>query len=128
MIGGDDVVLPAWDVDPDESLAAAVRQVLHEWPKAIIQDGDSGQVFAHFWDVPFRMVRELMVYRDSTAFASWMQDGAEPSNAHSMVHLIADTDRSTVVVDDRLERVTARLIGNIRGLLESSSYRRLEAA
>ncbi len=117
LIGGVDVVLEAADMDPQEALVAGVRQVRSEWPHAVIQDGDSGRLFVGLWQIPFSSIRELMLFRDSDAFSSWSEHGAVPSNAHSMVHLIAVAGALTVVVDDDRDVTAARIIGSLRSLL-----------
>ena len=124
MLGGDDIVLAAWDMAPQEALATATRQVIREWPTAVLQDGGTSRRFAQFREVPFNRIRELMLYRDEAAFRSWRDEGAVPANAHSMVHLIADPGELTLVVDDHTEPFTARLIASIRGLLDSGLNRR----
>lgn len=100
MIGGVDAIFNVW-IEPDEALDLCTRIVMDRWPNAIVENALTGEQYAGYADVPFKLVSELMVYRDQAAFESWQRLGADPSNVNTMVHLLAcEYGEVTAVVDD----------------------------
>ena len=82
------------------ALEAAVRAIRQHWPGAVFENGDRGDKYDEFWQVPFGELSEIFVYRDHAASQGWDEDGAVPELYNTMVHLIAD-DGITVVVDEK---------------------------
>jgi hypothetical protein len=99
MIGGIDIPLPTRA--GRASLEVAVRAIRQRWPRAEFEDALSGERFEHFLQIPFGEIEELFVYRDRAAADAWDEQGAVPSVANTMIHLISDPDAMTVVVDER---------------------------
>ena len=104
MIGGGDIIIELPGVTPSVALTAVVRHILDRWPAGVVQDGDSGRRFESFSAIDFTHLREVFVYRDEHAFASWERLGADPTNFNQMVHLLASPGQLTVVVDRLSER------------------------
>jgi hypothetical protein len=116
MIGGNDVVFPA--VGDSASLEACARLVGHFWPGMRLEDAITGEKFSRVGDVPFEKVRELLLYPDSEAEASW--DADRPDSAtNSMLYLIARPLDMTVVVDDPGTPEMQSILGAIREMLSS---------
>lgn len=99
MIGGIDVFLPA--KAGAVSMEVAVRAIRQGWPLAVFENGITGERYDHFWEIPFGKIEELFVYRDGTFADTWDSQGAVPEVYNTMIHLIADDDLMTVVVDER---------------------------
>jgi hypothetical protein len=100
MIGGVDVVFNT-QISSAESLDLCTSLVAGRWPEAIFENAITGEQYAGYAAIPFGLVSELMIYRDRTAFESWQHLGADPSNANTMVHLLAcEPGEITAVVDD----------------------------
>lgn len=118
MIGGSDIVISRPGSVGPETLDLVVRSVRERWAEAVVQDGESGQVFECFAAIPFGHVRELFVYRDLVACRSWGSRGAVPDNANSMVHMIMDEGELTLVVDDPAEPTMASIIAEAKQLVE----------
>lgn len=111
MIGGIDIAIPTQA--GDLSLLAAVRAILQYWPKAVFETGITGERYARLSDVPFGRIDEIFVYRDSAVADAWEAEGAVPDLYDTMVHVIADDDRITLVVDST-EGLMAQLIETVR--------------
>jgi hypothetical protein len=100
MIGGVDVVFDT-QVEPAEALELCTRLIMSRWPAAVLENALTGERYAGHAEIPFGLASELMVYRDQAAFESWQRLGADPSNANTMVHLLAyERGELTAVVDD----------------------------
>jgi hypothetical protein len=123
MVGGFDVVLDAHGLGDEACLYAGARAVLKEWPLAVLQDGASGRMFAGLWEMPFGVLRDLLIYRDDESFRSWEDRGATNENANALVNLIAKADKLTLVVGDPEEGSMRRIISGAVGLLDSSLSR-----
>jgi hypothetical protein len=121
MIGGADIVIEYPGVmRASGGLDIAVRRIAARWPDFVIQDATAGNRFDSYSQIPFASLSEVFVYRDSLALESWKELGADPSNANSMVHLIADDCGLTIVVDDRTNPTMLSIIREIRDLLTGS--------
>jgi len=99
MIGGIDVRVPT--LGAADALCVAVRAIRQSWPRAVFENGVTGERYDRFSQIPFGPIEELFVYRDSVAADAWDAQGATPALANTMVHIIADGDLMTLVVDDR---------------------------
>lgn len=99
MIGGIDVRIPTRaGVTSSEVAVRAIRQ---RWPKAVFENGLTGDHYDVFWKIPFGEIEELFVYKDSDAAALWDAEGAVAEASNSMIHMISDPDLLTVVVDEK---------------------------
>lgn len=103
MIGGIDVPIPT--LAGSSSIEVAVRAIRQRWPSATFENGDTGEHYEQFQKIPFGEVEELFVYRDSEAASRWDDEGAVPELYNTMIHLIADDDLLTVVVDEKDEAI-----------------------
>jgi len=98
MIGGTDIVFHGPTTSEDVDLI--LRTLLVKWPDARIQAADSLDAtslrdFRLLAPVPV----ELIVYRDAASLDSWRASGATSENQGAMMHLIANADGTTIVVD-----------------------------
>lgn len=118
LIGGVDIVIAKPAVPPSNALEAIVRHVLRHWPGAVLEDGSSGAVFPEFRAVSFARLREIIVYKDARSRQSWQALGADPSNANTMIYVIAEASRVTLVVDDPAHATCATIIREVRDLLD----------
>jgi hypothetical protein len=126
MIGGIDIAIPTQA--GDSSLVAAVRAILQYWPDAVFENGLTAERYDRLLQVPFGRLEELFVYRDATIADAWDAEGAVPELYDTMVHLLTDDDRITVVVDST-EGAMADLIAAIRsGLSDDILHVLAEAA
>jgi len=98
MIGGIDIEIPT-QLGP-AALDRGTRTILRAWPEAVIVDADTGAKLQDLAGVSFTELRELLIYRDPAAEARWELEGAIPELRDTMVHLLADDELITVVVDD----------------------------
>jgi hypothetical protein len=99
MIGGIDVAIPT-NCGP-MSIEIAVRAIRQRWPHAEYENGITGDRYHEFGQIPFGKLEEIFVYRDGAAADRWDADGAIPSLRNTMIHLVADPELVTVVVDER---------------------------
>lgn len=99
MIGGIDVRLPT--TAGVSSIEIAVRAIGQQWPECTFENGVTGERYERYSQIPFGELDELFVYRDRESAAKWDADGAVPDVYNTMVHLIADDDLLTVVVDEK---------------------------
>jgi hypothetical protein len=99
VIGGIDTRLPTHD--SAIALEVAVRAVRQCWPRAVYENADSGDRYSQFKSIPFGALHEIFVYRDAPAADAWDTNGAIPELHNTMIHLIADEDVLTVVVDEK---------------------------
>ena len=99
MIGGIDTRLPTRA--GDEAVQVAVRAIRDHWPHAVFENGDNGDRYDNFWQIPFGELDEIFVYQDINAAKAWDAEGAIPRLYNTMIHLIGDDDMVTVVVDEK---------------------------
>ncbi|HUY89042.1 MAG TPA: hypothetical protein VMV10_09930 [Pirellulales bacterium] len=59
MIGGIDIEMPTQN--SDSSLIAAVRAILQYWPKAVFENGTTGERYNRLADIPFGRREEVFV-------------------------------------------------------------------
>ena len=115
MIGGIDIQLPTRCGPP--SVEVAVRAIRQRWPRAVFENGLTGDHYEHFRQIPFGEITEIFVYRDRASADVWDAEGAIPSVHNTMIHVIADDDRITVVVDERdaaMEEIVAAISSGLR--------------
>ncbi len=115
MIGGRDIVLPgATEADEAKLIIDILRP---RWPNLVVQDANSDVPYSHeeLEGHPVQL-REFFVYRDQTAFASWVKDGATDDNSDSLLHMIIEPDAITFVVREG-ESETGQLANYIVSVL-----------
>lgn len=95
------------------SAEVSVRAIRQKWPRAVYENGLTGDRYDKFSDIPFGELTELFVYRDSNAANLWDAEGAVPNAYNTMIHLVADRDTITVVIDER-DREMESIIAAIR--------------
>jgi hypothetical protein len=99
MIGGIDIPIPT-RAGPI-STEVAVRAIRQKWPRAEYENGLTGERYSQFCQIPFGEIEEIFVYRDHESADLWEAEGAVSSLENTMIHLVADRDLITVVVDVR---------------------------
>jgi len=97
MIGGRDIIIPT--TRETEALDLAVRAIQNLWPHVVLEDGVSGEVFAHYRAVNFKGRREILAFRDQEAAAQWDALGADPSLDGTLVHFLLSDGALTLAVD-----------------------------
>ncbi len=110
MIGGIDIRIPTRA--GMLSAEVSVRAIRQRWPRAVFENGLTGDRYDQFSQIPFGDVKELFVYWDSNAAAIWEAEGAVPRADNVMIHLIADLDILTAVIDekdDEMESIIAAI-------------------
>lgn len=117
MIGGEDILVGGAGLDRAASLDSVVRIIFKYWRGAIFQDGTDGKQYALFSQIPFGRVQELLIYRDRESLRSWENLGADPSNAGTMVHVVASQEGITLVVDDARSQMMRTVIEEVRRVL-----------
>lgn len=126
MIGGIDIQLPTRA--GDSSLEIAVRAVRQRWPDAVYENAESGVRYDYFWQIPFGMLRELFVYRDSDVADRWNEDGAVPELHNTMIHLIHDEGLITVAADEQTATISELIQAITSGLSDKIHFLPVEAA
>jgi hypothetical protein len=99
MIGGVEYQIPSRA--GESSVKVAVSAIQQKWPRAVFENGETGERYNDFREIPFEKLREIFVFRDLDAADAWDRDGAVPEVSNSMVHLIADEGLITMVVDEK---------------------------
>jgi hypothetical protein len=118
MIGGVDIVIPA--SGDAASLAACARIVQHHWPNVRFEDGETGEKYARYGEIPLERIRELFAYSDAQAEAAWDAD-REDTPPNSMLYLIRSPDCITVVVDDPNTADMQAMLDEFRTALQGPS-------
>lgn len=114
MIGGIETSVPT--PGESDSLHAAVRVIRQYWPNAVFENGDTGDPYGEFWQIPFGELNEIFVYRDQSIADRWDAEGAVAELRNTMIHLIADGDVLTVVVDEKDDEMT-NVIASVRSAI-----------
>jgi hypothetical protein len=126
MIGGIDIAIPT--NCGASSVEVAVRAIRQKWPRSVFENGTNGDRYDRFSEIPFGLIEELFVYRDRASADVWDAEGAIPSVYNTMIHLIADDDLLTVVVDEK-DAEMGEIVGAISsGLDDGVHYIPAEAA
>ena len=110
MIGGIDIDVPTRC--GESSIEVTVRAIRQLWPHAEFENGINGDRYQHFWQIPFGEIEEIFVYRESASADRWDKEGAIPELYNTMIHIIADEEMITVVVDERdalIEEIVAAI-------------------
>ena len=89
-------------------------------PRAVFENGLTGERYDSFGEIPFGEVEEIFVYRDHAAAEIWDAEGAIPEASNTMIHLIADPGSVTAVVDQRTGEITEILAAIEYGLAHDS--------
>jgi len=100
MIGGMDIRIKS-RAESEDALREAFLLISRIWPHAVVEDADTGKVLSVLFPIEaFAGLTGIMVYRDAAARESWGRIGADPSNSNTMIHVIANEDSVTLVLDD----------------------------
>jgi hypothetical protein len=122
MIGGASINL-ASNVEPEEALRQAFVLILRRWHSAIVENAATGEVLPIAVPLDaFADLQEIMVYRDAEARHTWETLGASPSNANTMIHVIASATSVTLVVDDPHDPVTQEIAQGVRIFLANDIF------
>jgi hypothetical protein len=100
VIGGSDITLETYGLEPPAVLEAVTRVTLRRWPSAVFVNPETGSRFDSYADIAFGSLHELLVFRDEPARDIWERLGADPDNAHTLIYAIATADNLTLVVED----------------------------
>jgi hypothetical protein len=117
MIGGIDVQIPT-RCGPPLSTEVAVRAIRQQWPDAEYENGATGERYSRFHLIPFGEIEELFIYRDRLSADRWDTEGAIPDLRNTMIHIVAEVDLISVVVDSR-DVAMVEIIAAIRSALVS---------
>lgn len=120
MIGGIEIRIPTRA--GLSSTTVSVRAIRQSWPNAIFENGLTGDHYEHFRQIPFARVEELFVYRNSDAARLWDAEGAVPGAFNSMIHIIADQDMLTVVIDEEDAEMDSVIAAIRSGLADEIHY------
>ena len=95
------------------------------WPSMVFEDARSDEPL-RLDDFSFmkRSVFEFFVYRDEAAAAWWWEAGATEETEDTMIHLILEWNRVTVVTDWRRGSVTGAYAESIRKQINAASVGR----
>ena len=119
MIGGSDIAFQHAFKHAGSALELVAKTLRFRWPKAVYQNADTGVRYASYATVPFGQMRELFVYKDEDAFASWEKLGADASNRNTMVHALASNDSVTVVLDE-IDAFAKSVLESVKESMERS--------
>lgn len=120
MIGGTDHVIPT-PLGPD-ALRLALRVILSHWPDAIVEDANTSALIPCLSEPPSDLPTELFVYQDEAALRSWDDLGLDPSNAHTMIHLLQSDESLTLVVDDEPSAMILSLVDKVDSCVRFSPH------
>lgn len=130
MIGGTDVRFPV--LDSAVALERATKALLRHWPKAVIEDAFTGDLWSRVARVPFGRLTEVFVYQTPEHARRWDADGAIEDLRNTMVHFIRSEGELTVVADDmarpELIEVSCYLVVSAYRVLEHTQPALLRAA
>lgn len=126
MIGGIDIDLPTYG--NSLALEIGVRAIRQIWSTAVFEDAETGDRYNRFWQIPFGSIKELFVYPDKESADAWDNEGAIPSLSNKMIHLIADDEAITVVVDEKDAAMDEVVSSISSGLSDNIHFITAEAA
>ena len=72
--------------------------VRQHWPHSVFENPETADRYDYFSQIPFGTIHEIFVYRDAAAADGWTRR-RDPELYNTMVHIIADMEMVTVVVD-----------------------------
>ena len=121
MIGGYDIVLDS-QVEPAEALRNAWLFISSLWPNAVVEDGETGNVLP-VTSSPgaFAERTHIFIYKDEKWRKAWDEQGGEPENLGTMIHVLASPGMATLVVDDPDEPVAKQVIQDMTEYLENEA-------
>ena len=119
MVGGIDIQIAT--KRGTSSMEIAVRTIGERWQPAEFENGITGDRYHEFRQIPFGEIEEIFVYADHDSVERWDTEGATPANSNTMIHLVADEETLTLVIDERnaamdeiIEAVALALGGDAR--------------
>lgn len=114
MLGGQEVFLQS-SLETAGSVRAALDSIKATWPMLMCHDPvsgrDSNDISAD--------ATEILVFKDENAMRSWRDLGADESNRDTMIHLLADPNVVTLVVDTPTAPEIATIVESLRSRLHS---------
>ena len=119
MIGGIDIRIPI--KAETSAIEVATRIIRLRWRHAVFEDALTGDDYDHYAQIPFVAIEELFVYRNSAAAQLWDDEGAVLEACNSMIHVIADSEILTVVIDD-LDKEMGTIIDAIRSAFDDEIH------
>ena len=118
MISGHDITIrnPA---GPEHAFEEALRVAQHVWPDAVAEDGDTGEFIRTDlqWNA-FAGLRAIMIYKDPIAREAWENQGGVCENLNKMIHLVAEWEKITIVVDDPNQAEVKQIIKGIKSIIQ----------
>ncbi len=120
MMGGVDIGIPTWA--GDSALLASFRAIRLFWRNAVVENGATGTRFAGYGGIPFEELEEVFVYQDRAAADLWDAEGAVPAALNKMIHLIADEQLTTVVVDEPDDPTMKQMVASIKSYLSNDIF------
>lgn len=114
MIGGTDISIPT--KAGQVALDVCLRSIRSYWQDAVFVDARSA-IRAAYEQLKFDGLNEIFVYRDLSAAESWENEGADPSNVNSMIHVLWSPGSVTLVVDDQHEAGMRPIIATVTASL-----------
>jgi hypothetical protein len=116
VIGGTDIIFPVWS--GATALDFCVRLVSQWWPKCVFAVDEDPAIYTRYSQ--FGSASEVIVYRDQAACDAWDELGYDESLRGTMVYLISEPERLTVVVEHDPSPEIAALIEAIRAGLPTA--------
>lgn len=113
MIGGHDISFPTGS--SPEVMDGAIRIVNVFWPGAVLENAETTELLDGGFLGVRELPREVLIYKNADARASWAVNGAVPENSNQMVHMICGADSITIVVDDPNSAEMPALLDAISG-------------
>ena len=111
---------------PLELAEETVKLIRFKWKQLLIENADSGDIFA--FEFPFfqSLPNEFFVYENALAKQLWDDHGACSQNANTMFYIIVQARQVTLVVDDPLCPVCRSVIEASLEFARELSLGRLE--
>ncbi len=126
MIGGTDFVIPT--TSGETALDLALRCAFGIWPKAIVEDTETGDTFHSYYEASLNGRRELLVYKDEDAANRWDEMGAVDQLNGTMIHLFVSDRGFTIVVDSSPSKEMLSYVETVRNALRKFGSKALVAA
>jgi hypothetical protein len=97
MIGGRDVIIPT--TRGPEALDVALRAVTRLWPRVVLEDAVSGEIFRRYSEINFAGRSEIVAFRDPESAKHWDELGSDPMLDGTLIHFLIAEGALTVAVD-----------------------------
>jgi hypothetical protein len=97
LIGGLDKIFPVWS--GATALDFCLRLISQWWPACVFVVDDDPTIYISYCQLAFRENSEVIVYRDRAACDAWDEMGYDDSLRGTMVFLISEAKRLTLVTE-----------------------------